>query len=515
MLSIPWNKTYIPHNPFATQIAYLMLPHMDAFFGGAAGGGKSDVLLMAALQYVHVPGYAALILRRSLTELKQPGALLDRASTWLGNTPAKYHPDEHTWYFPTTYPSGRPGPPAKLQFGYLGDFRVEERYQGAEYQFCAIDEASHFETDHAPTYLFSRLRKNVCEKHQLKRDEFGDMVPNYVDNCPICQMYKSVPVRFRIASNPGGPGHLWLKQRYEIEKEIYDKIVNGEAVKSVRFVGMNPDKPFIPSKLTDNTFIDQKQYRNSLQELDEIRRLQLEEGDWDVSPDSRFQVGWARFYKSRGNHFELNKVVHSVESLDRIFITVDVAATVKQGLIDQDVTKNGPSFTVISVWGLTKDYQLMWLYMRRFRQEIPQVVDQIVEVAKMFNPSYVKIETNGVGLGVAQLVALKGLRVVPIKKAVDKIQNATNAIYRMKSGRVWFPEMAPWLKTCMDEVFTWTGHPGITDDIVDTLSDACNDVTWKAGPADPMFTTNLTMPNAVPKLTPMSYKYPTVGMPLY
>ncbi|MFN9898556.1 MAG: hypothetical protein ACK55Z_07135, partial [bacterium] len=42
----------------------------------------------------------------------------------------------------------------------------------------------------------------------------------------------------------------------------------------------------------------------------------------------------------------------------------------------------------------------------------------------------------------------------------------------------------------MDEVFTWTGHPGMTDDIVDTLSDACNDVTWSAQGYDPMFKDN-------------------------
>ena len=43
---------YVPHDPTPKQLAYLMLPHREAFYGGAAGGGKSDALLMGALQYV-------------------------------------------------------------------------------------------------------------------------------------------------------------------------------------------------------------------------------------------------------------------------------------------------------------------------------------------------------------------------------------------------------------------------------------------------------------------------------
>jgi hypothetical protein len=52
-------------------------------YGGAAGGGKSDALLMSALRYVDVPGYSALILRRTYADLSLPGAIMDRAKAWL------------------------------------------------------------------------------------------------------------------------------------------------------------------------------------------------------------------------------------------------------------------------------------------------------------------------------------------------------------------------------------------------------------------------------------------------
>ena len=57
ILRNPW----IPHEPTAKQAVFLALPHREALFGGAAGGGKSDALLMGGLQFATKPDYAALI----------------------------------------------------------------------------------------------------------------------------------------------------------------------------------------------------------------------------------------------------------------------------------------------------------------------------------------------------------------------------------------------------------------------------------------------------------------------
>lgn len=495
----------------------MMLPHMEAFFGGAAGGGKSEVLLMLALQYADVPGYSTLILRRTFTELKQAGALLNRARTWLSDTDAKYLAEEHTYEFPTFWPNGKPGPPSRLQFGFLGDYNVEIRYQGAEYQRVLVDEVTQFENDIAYTYLFSRIRKNVCPKHQLKEswneeDQEPEMVPNYVDGCPMCDLYRSMPVGMRAAGNPGGPGMSWVKNRFQISREVYNKInkKTGQEEKRVKWVGSNPNAPFIPSKLTDNKFIDQSSYKRSLKNLDEVRRMQLEEGDWDVSPDSRFHVHDARFYKARGEYFDLDGTVYHLSDLKKIFATVDPAASLKSGPIDTIIRKGGPSFTVISTWGLTHDYKLIWLHMRRFRKEIPEIIDDIVEIYRMFKHQYFKMETNGVGLGASQLVRAKGVPVVPNPKATDKLENATNALYRVKNHRVYWPEQASWLKENMDEIFTWTGQPGMPDDIVDTLSDACNDVTWDAQGQDVIFQNDdpdFGMPKNSPIILPVNVRY--------
>lgn len=229
--------SYCPHDPTPRQAEFLASAEMEAMFGGAAGGGKSDAILMAALQYVHVPGYAALILRRTYPDLALPGAIMDRAGDWLRPTAATWHESEKTWRFP----SG-----ASLTFGYLQYENDKWRYQGAEFQYQGFDELTQF-TETQYRYLLSRLRRLAGS---------------------------DVPLRARSASNPGGIGHAWVKARF-----------------------VDPDtsagRRFVPARLEDNPHLDAVEYERSLAELDPITRRQLRHGDWDVTPEGgMFRREW-------------------------------------------------------------------------------------------------------------------------------------------------------------------------------------------------------------------------------
>ena len=57
-----------------------MLTCLEALYGGAAGGGKSDALLDAALMFVDVPGYASILFRRTYKDLALPEAIMDRVT---------------------------------------------------------------------------------------------------------------------------------------------------------------------------------------------------------------------------------------------------------------------------------------------------------------------------------------------------------------------------------------------------------------------------------------------------
>jgi len=83
---------------------------------------NSSALLMAALQFVEVPGYNAMLFRRTLADLTLPGALMDRFRDWI----APY--DDIRWNSNTmqaTFPSG-----ARISFGYLNNKDDYLRYKG-------------------------------------------------------------------------------------------------------------------------------------------------------------------------------------------------------------------------------------------------------------------------------------------------------------------------------------------------------------------------------------------------
>jgi predicted phage terminase large subunit-like protein len=228
---------YTPHKPTPKQAAFLLLPNEEAFYGGAAGGGKSDALLMAALQYVDQPNYSAILFRRTFQDLALPGALLERSHDWLNGTDAVFKEKDHRWYFP----SG-----ATLSFGYMEHEKDKYRYQSSEFQFVGFDELTQFsETQYR--YLFSRLRR--LETSQI-------------------------PIRMRGAANPGGVGHEWVRQRFVVEGKTQGRI-------------------FIPAGLRDNPYLDQETYRNSLMNLDTLERAQLLDGDWSAKQaGSLFDRSW-------------------------------------------------------------------------------------------------------------------------------------------------------------------------------------------------------------------------------
>lgn len=303
------DNPYIPQAPTIQQAIFLSDFRYEGLYGGSAGGGKSSALLMAALMFVGIPSYSALILRRTYVDLAQPGGMMDRAHEWLANTDARWHDQTKTYRFP----SG-----ARLRFGYIDNDRDKYNYQGGEYQLCAFDELTQFELAWY-LYLHSRIRRTQ-----------GSAVP--------C-------LRIRAASNPGGIGHEWVRQRF--------------------LDAQHPDRFFISAGLRDNPHLDADQYEGALGHLDPYTRAQLLDGDWDARPPGAlFQREWFDIEEQQPNLTGLRPV--------RFW---DLAATEQSGSNDPDWTVGLKMFR--------DDFGVCWVQdVVRLRRGPGEVQRMVAAVAK-------------------------------------------------------------------------------------------------------------------------------------
>jgi phage terminase large subunit-like protein len=461
MIEFRQNK-YIPIELEDKPLLFLSLPHREALYGGAAGGGKSEALLAAALQYAHVPGYSGILFRRSLTEHKMANNLIPRAKRWLQpfliSKEVIWNASDYEFIFKTKNNDGSVGVPATLKFGYCDQEDSHLRYQGGEFQFIGWDELTQIKPS-MYEYLFSRLRKKVCPEHKLLGGE-----PNYVEGCMLCEQSKELPLRIRSATNPGNRGHQFVKDRFKINKDP----------KSGEFFGNHAERPFIPAFVKDNPHINQKEYLDSLKELDPVKKEQLMNGDWDASPDSLYRKEHLNYYTERSGSY----IVFSGESFKpqdmRWFFTSDIAST--RGSLEK-----GDS-TVLGLWGLTKRYHLGLFDAVVFQKEIPDVIDECVNLFRKWhglNPECFVVEKNGLGIGVSQSLTARGLPVMELHKSVDKVQFAQTGIIKTQQGRMYFPTQDPdWKKVITDQLFVWQGLKDEPDDVVDMVSTAHNYVNW-------------------------------------
>lgn len=400
-LATPRLTSYIPHKPSEKQAAFLLLNCREALYGGAAGGGKSDALLMGALQYADMPGYAALILRRTYADLSLPGALMDRAQQWLAGTDASWNGQDHRW----TFPSG-----ATLTFGYLEHENDMYRYQGPEFQYIAFDELTQFK-EKQYRYLFSRLRRLAGS---------------------------TIPLRMRTASNPGGVGHVWVKQRFMVE-------------------GRKAGRIFIPAKLDDNPHIDRVEYIASLKELDPVTLKRYLEGDWDATDGGdMFRREWFEIISTASA--ELRKVRYW-----------DLAGTAP------NASNPDPDWTAGLLLGRNNDGLYTVLDVKHVRSSplgVEKLVRQTAEIDGKGVPIHIEQEPGASGKAIIEhyrRTVLDGWRVDGSRPTGDKRTRAVPVSGRAQAEDIKLLKGA-WVGDFLDELelFPNGGH----DDQVDALSGA-------------------------------------------
>jgi hypothetical protein len=235
--------------PTQRQSAFLACDDFEVLYGGAAGGGKSDALLIDALCLQHGgpdnPHHRAVLFRRSFPELRD---LIDRSLELypLIVAGAKYNQTEKVW----TFPSG-----AKVEFGYLQHDNDRLKYRGRAWNYIGFDELTLWPTNVCYLYLFSRCRSTD----------------------------KTLPRYIRATTNPDGPGQKWVMERWGIQPEGRETNLPVDIVDEEHGTVTTLRRRFIPAKLSDNPHLGGTGYREALLQMEPEEREALLKGLWKGS----------------------------------------------------------------------------------------------------------------------------------------------------------------------------------------------------------------------------------------
>lgn len=226
--------------PFTDNEAHKALAEVCGY-GGAAGGGKTDTLLLVAIiACLKYPNLNVGYFRREFPQLEGLGGAILRSRELITHI-AKYNEQKHRWTFPTQ---------SRIQFNHCAQEKDVYNYQSQQFDILIIDEATQF-TEFQIDYLITRNRATV----------------SYPTFAPFTAM----------GTNPGNIGHACFKERF---------IDIGEAERVHEFsypTGIKKTHVFIPSKLEDNQILEERDpnYRKNLS-TNKYNQDVLLGGSWDV-----------------------------------------------------------------------------------------------------------------------------------------------------------------------------------------------------------------------------------------
>jgi predicted phage terminase large subunit-like protein len=291
-----FSERFTPHK--GPQTAFLNSKAHIAVYGGQAGGGKTWALLVEAARHVDVPGYGAVIFRRTSPQITNEGGLWDES---MGLYPKLGGVPRHTLDWQFRRKDGELKDAANIGFRHLQHEKDKLTWQGSQIAMLGFDELTHF-TESQFFYLLSRNRSTCGVTPYVRAttnpvpsdDPIGGWVNRMISWWIDQETGLAIPERSGIVR--------WFirRQRDLIWSDSKEALIEkyGRPDLDIHHVDQ-PVLPksftFIPARLSDNPTLLQidPSYRANLLALPDVERERLAEGNWNAKVQAGlfFKIG--------------------------------------------------------------------------------------------------------------------------------------------------------------------------------------------------------------------------------
>ena len=370
------------------------------FYGGAAGGGKTDLAIGLAL----TAHDRSIIYRRAFPQLL---GIVDRMAEILGSRNG-YNGNEQVW----RVDDGR-----QVEFGSCPNAGDETKYQGRPHDLKVFDEITHFLESQA---RFLMGWKRSRRQGQRQRVVFLGNPPTDSDGEWVIRYF--APWLDQTHPNPAKPGELrWFAVLNGKDVEVAGPEPFEHTDDNGRTETIEPhSRTFIPSHVQDNPYLMSTGYMQTLQALPEPLRSQMLRGDFNAGrTDDPMQViptEWVRAAQARWT----DNVSHG---------TMDAVGV--------DVARGGKDQTVIARrygnW-----YAPLLTYPGVATPDGPTVASLVVSA--MRNGAPVHVDIIGVGASVYDHLAGSGVQCIGVNGAEgsDATDRSGHMRFVNKRAELWW-----------------------------------------------------------------------------
>lgn len=370
-------------------------------YGGAAGGGKTDILLGKALKKHR----RSVIFRREAAQLR---AIIDRSREIIGDL-GRLNENIGLW---RGLPAGK-----QLEFGGVANPNDFSKWRGRPHDFIGFDEGTEFTEMQVRVLMawcrsaFPGQRCQVVIAFNPPATSDGEWVISFF--APWLDPHHPNPAM------PGELRYFAMVDGKEVERP------DGEPFEHDGEIIQPRSRTFIPARLEDNKYLTGTDYKSNLQALPEPLRSQLLYGDFEAGrKDDPWQViptEWVRAAQERFRNM-------GGQPPKRLKPNSDEEEPIPMTCLGVDVARGGSDKTV-----LAPRYANFFAPLKKYPgKETPDGPSVAALVAKeLAKDTGVNVDVIGVGSAAYDVMQMQGIRANPVN--VAERSRATD-----KSGRLSF-----------------------------------------------------------------------------